>query len=100
MQTDFISVHISTATRPCSRPNPDCLKPPKGMLGSTMLWQLTQTVRFDGEKFADVGGRIRLRSNCADRCVHEVASMGKGNECNDTPLLRQPVCEPFSRETP
>src|SRR5690606_25091619 len=35
MQTDFSSVYISTPTRPCSRPKPDCLKPPNGMFAST-----------------------------------------------------------------
>src|ERR1700733_5066634 len=44
MQTDLTSVYMSMAIRPCSRPMPDCLKPPNGMLGSTMLWQLTHTV--------------------------------------------------------
>jgi hypothetical protein len=44
MQTDLTSVYISIAPRPLSRPIPDCLNPPNGMLGSTKPWQLTQTV--------------------------------------------------------
>ena len=44
MQTDLISVYISMTDRPCSRPKPDCLKPPNGMAGSTKLWQFTHTV--------------------------------------------------------
>src|SRR6202022_958182 len=44
IHTDFSSVYKSSTALPCSRPNPDCLNPPNGMLGSTKLWQFTQTV--------------------------------------------------------
>ena len=44
MHTDFSSVYISMPTRPCSRPKPECLKPPNGMFASTGPCVFTHTV--------------------------------------------------------
>lgn len=43
-QTDLVSVYKSSPALPHSRPQPDCLYPPKGRAESNTLKQLIQTV--------------------------------------------------------
>ena len=44
MQTDLISVYVSIAPRPSSRPMLEVFRPPQGRPGSTRLGALNQTL--------------------------------------------------------
>jgi len=44
MKTFFSSVYASSAFGPSSRPMPDCLKPPNGVVTRTELFELIEIV--------------------------------------------------------